>query len=77
MRNNGFEETHKVLYHYSANTVYKDVLLLINFYDRNAAELKSYMYILYKKNVPNIVFIHSGNEYNDFKETHLMSCPEK
>ena len=76
MRNNGFEETHKVLYHYSANTVYKDVLLLINFYDRNAAELKSYMYTLYKKNFPNIVFIHSGNEYNDFKGTHLMSCPE-
>ena len=45
MRNNGFEETHKVLYHYSANTIYKDkdVLFLINFYDRNAAELKSYM----------------------------------
>ena len=37
MQNNRFEETHKVLYQYSANTMYKDVLLLINFYDRNAA----------------------------------------
>ncbi len=39
------EETHKVLYYYSVNTMYKEVLLLINFYDRNAAELKSYMHI--------------------------------
>ena len=78
MRNNGFEETHKVLYHYSANTVYKDkdVLFLINFYYRNAAELKFYMNSLYKKNLPNIVFIHSVNEYNYFKRTHLMLCPE-
>ena len=33
MRNNGQEETHKVFYHYSANTVYQDVLLMINFYE--------------------------------------------
>ena len=76
MRNNGQEETHKILYHYSANTVYQDVLLMINFYERNAEDLKQYMYSLYKKNFPNIVFIHSGNEFNDYNGTHLMSCPE-
>ena len=29
MGNNGQEETHKVLYHYPTNTIYKDILLII------------------------------------------------
>ena len=76
MRNNGNEETHKILYHYSSNTVFQDTLLIINFYDKKVEELKEYMYKLYRKNFPNIVFVHTGEEYNDFNGTHLLNCPE-
>ena len=77
MMNNGKEETHKVLYHYSSNTVFKDLILIINFYDKNIMELKDYMFKLYKKNFPNIVFISSSlQEYKDNNGTHIISCPE-
>ena len=77
MRNNGKEETHKVLYHYSSNTVFKDILLIINFYNKDVYALKDYMFKLYKKNFPNIVFISSTlKEYKDQNGTHIIYCPE-
>ena len=76
MMNNGKEETHKVLYHYSANTVYQDIVLIINFYDKNVNELKEYMFKLYKKNFPNIVFISSTQKENNKNESDIISCPE-
>ena len=77
MRNNGKEETHKVLYHYSSNTVFNELLLIINFYDKDVYALKDYMFKLYKKNFPNIVFISSTlQEFKDNNGTHIISCPE-
>ena len=77
MRNNGKEETHKVLYHYSSNTVFNELLLIINFYDKDVYALKDYMFKLYKKNFPNIVFISSTlQEFKDNNDTHIISCPE-
>ena len=77
MRNNGKEETHKVLYHYSSNTVFNEILLIINFYDKDVYALKDYMFKLYKKNFPNIVFISSTlQEFKDNNGTHIISCPE-
>ena len=77
MRNNGKEETHKILYHYSSNAVFENIILIINFYDKDVYKLKDYMFKLYKKNFPNIVFVSSIlEEYNDFKGNHILSCPE-
>ena len=77
MLNNGREDTHKVLYHYSSNTTFKDIILIINFYDKNVYQLKDYMYTLYQKSFPNIVFVSSTlDEYNDYKGNHILSCPE-
>ena len=77
MRNNGKEETHKILYHYSSNSVYDNVLLIINFYKKDVYKLKDYMLNLYKKNFPNIVFVSSSlEEYDDHKGIHILSCPE-
>ena len=77
MFNNGMEETHKVLYHYSSSTVFNDIILIINFYDKDLNKLKEYMYKLYQKSFPNIVFISSTlDEYNDYKGNHILSCPE-
>ena len=76
MRNNGKEETHKVLYHYSSNTVFQDIILIINFYNKDVLALKEYMFKLYKRNFPNIVFVSSSSQEFKDKDTHILSCPE-
>ena len=77
MMNNGKEETHKILYHYSGYTLFNETLLIINFYDKDVYKLKGFMEKLYKKNFPNIVFVSSTlDEYNDYKGNHILSCPE-
>ena len=74
MGNNGKEETHKILYHYPTKTVYNDILLIINFFDKDIQSLKDYMHTIYNKNFPNIIFISSLNESNNDKE--IIYCPE-
>jgi hypothetical protein len=76
MRNNGKEETHKVLYHYPSNTVFQDIILIINFYNKDVNSLKEYMFKLYKRNFPNIVFVSSTLGEFKIKDTHILSCPE-
>ena len=74
MGNNGKEETHKVLYHYPTKTVYKDILLIINFFDKNITPLKNYTHTIYDKNFPNIIFLSSLENLTNEKE--ILYCPE-
>ena len=75
MGNNGQEETHKVLYHYPTNTIYKDILLIINLFDKNIETLKNYTYSIYHKNFPNIIYLTSSEEYLN-KQKEIIYCPE-
>ena len=75
MGNNGQEETHKVLYHYPTNTIYKDILLIINLFDKNIETLKNYTYSIYHKNFPNIIYLSSSEEYLN-KQKEIIYCSE-
>ena len=74
MRNNGKEETHKVLYHYPTKTIYNEILLIINFFDKDVLTLKNYMHTIYDKNFPNIIFLSSLETLNNDNE--IIYCPE-
>ena len=74
MGNNGKEETHKILYHYPTKTVYQDILLIINFFNKNIQSLKNYTHTIYDKNFPNIIFLSSLEALNNDKE--ILYCQE-
>ena len=74
MGNNGKEETNKILYHYPTKTIYNDILLIINFSDNNIETLKDYMYSIYSKNFPNIIYISSLEKNNIISD--VIYCPE-
>ena len=74
MGNNGKEETHKVLYHYPTKTVYKDILLIINLFDKNDNTIRNYILNIYNKNFPKIIFLTSLESLN--KEKEIIYCPE-
>ena len=74
MGNNGKEEANKILYHYPTKTIYNDILLIINFSDHNIETLKDYMYSIYSKNFPNIIYISSLEKNNIISD--VIYCPE-
>ena len=74
MGNNGKEETNKILYHYPTKTVYNDILLIINFLDKDIKSLKDYMHSIYTKNFPNIIYISSIENLDSNND--VIYCPE-
>ena len=73
MGNNGKEETNKILYHYPTKTVYNDILLIINNFDKDIL-LKNYLHTIYDKNFPKIIFLSSSAQINQEKE--VIYCEE-
>ena len=62
----------KLIKHLSSEKIYNDILLIINYNRNDFLYLNPYTINLYKKYIPNIVFIYPSN----IKEKNTISCNE-
>ena len=60
----------KLIKHLSSDKIYNDILLIINYNKNGFLYLNNYIINLYKKYIPNIVFIYPSN----IKGKNIISC---
>ena len=69
-----------LLKHYNTKKIYDDILLIINYNYEFLSSLNHFLFSLYSRNFPNIVFITPGQSINEtinpLNFFNMIACPE-